>query len=154
MSESLRQWRQAYYLSYKNMLQRYPWQWFCTLTFDSDYSTYVADNILLDWMRNLQISEHLQIASFYLIATHKGHSHIHLLALGRGSQSPEPISLHDIDCRKWAREWPFFAKVEVVVNIGLVTSYIALHTFRFKCDDFEIHYYNRNLLRRYRNSLS
>jgi hypothetical protein len=151
MSERLRQWRQALFLGYHRMFQRYPWQWICHLTFNDDYSTDVVNEMLLRWTRDLQITEHIQIAYVKVICFRREHPHLHLLVFGRGKYKGEIITLEDVSPRKWASKWPFFAKIEPIEDHYRATRYEALQTFKYKCDEYEIDYYNLKLLRQLRD---
>lgn len=145
-TERLRRWRQALFLGYHRMFQRYPWQWIAHLTFNDDYSTDFVNEVLLHWTHELQVTEHLQIAYVKVICFKREHPHLHLLVFGRGRHQGEIITLENVNPRIWATRWPFFAKIERIRNIERATQYVALQTFVFKCDEYEMDFYNLKLL--------
>jgi len=149
MNEKLKQWRQSLFLGYHYMFRRYPWQWTATLSFGDDFSSLVVNEMLIRWIRELQTSEHIQIAYVSVICIKKEHPHVHLLIFGRGKHRGDIITLDNVNPRTWASKWPYFAKVEKIKNLERATRYVASHTFRFKCDDYEMNFYNMKLLSKF-----
>lgn len=147
--ENLRRWRQAHFLAYHGMLRRFPWEWKGDLTIRDDLSPEAVNHIFLRWVRDLQTSEHIQVACCRVLCVKGRHPHTHFVMFGRNSDGN--ITLLDVSPRRWSAKWPFYANIELVENISRASRYIAKHVFKKRCDSYDFDFYNRNLLYQYRN---
>jgi hypothetical protein len=149
MDDKLRLYRQALFLGYKRMFKRYTLQWAVTLTVNYEFDSMMRiRGKVFDWVRKLQKTEHIQVAFVYIICEKGKHQHVHLLMSGRGNHKGEIKSLININRRKWERQWPFFAKIRLVKDQGKASRYLAGHTFKMNCTDYEIDFYNLKLLKK------
>jgi hypothetical protein len=141
--------RQALFLGYYRMFRRYTWEWFVTLTL-----TYEFDNMMkirdmfLNWVRKLQKTEHIQVAIVYIICEKGKHQHIHVLMSGRGKHEGGFKTLANVKRRNWEKEWRFFAKIKKINNQEKACRYLAAHSFKKNCDEYELDFYNLKLLKK------
>jgi hypothetical protein len=153
MDKELKKHQMRTFYGYLHLLRRYHWHWFITLTFPAEFSVTSLksynkiDRMLLNWARNLQTSENLQIAFFMVLCIKLGHPHFHLLALGSNNDGSK--TLLDISKSKWAQAWEHYAKIEQIGKQMGVIRYVSKHLLDFECSESEYDFYNRNLLKRF-----
>ena len=149
MDEKLRLYRQALFLGYKRMFKRYPWQWAVTLTVNYEFDSMMRiRGMLIDWVRKLQKYEHIQVTLVYIICEKDKHQHVHLLMSGKGNHNGEIKTLFNVNRGKWRKQWPFFSKIRLVKKQDKASRYLAGHTFKMNCDEYELDFYNLNLLKK------
>jgi hypothetical protein len=148
LNDRLRNYRQGLFLGYLQMFRRYPWEWFATLSIKDEMNTIKIRTILFNWVRKIQKTERIQVAFVYVICEKGKHQHVHLLMSGNCNANGEIKTLKNIKRRNWEKQWPFFAKIKKVNNQEKACRYLAAHTFKKKCDDYELDFYNLNLLKK------
>lgn len=141
-------WRNRRFWAAVDWLDGWLWEWLGTFTFEDNISINNVNHYLHYWVRKLQTREHFQVAYMGIACWKKKHPHVHLLLLGRGNREGKVVTLLDVNPKRWAREWPFIARVEVIYNREKAIKYIAAHCFRSKCDESELVDYNAKLLKR------
>ena len=141
-------WRVRDYRGYSRLLKQWDWQWLVTLTFPEH--TRLGPNAvkrsLLDWTRNLCISERIRVGYYYVLCYYWRLPHLHLLMIGRGKSGGMEKTLLDVNRRKWQGRWPHIAKVEIPKSNSRAAKYVAAHAYRFKCDRVTFDCYDINLL--------
>ena len=138
-------------MAQRSMIRRYQWTHRADLTFDSTYDDspmMILEAMIIDWVRRIQVTEHLQVAFYSMTCMKQGHPHAHVLMAGRGNHNGEIRTLNDVDLDRCASAWPFLATFERIENFEKATHYVAAHVYKFKSDDWSPYFYNRNLLER------
>lgn len=132
------------YLEWAEYLQRFPWQWHCTLTFDERTDYFKTLRHFRKWRLKLIDKEKLRIAAYVMCSCKYGRIHYHALMIGRNRNRK---TLLRCSCRHWETRWPFIARIIPVTDNFRVCDYIAKHLLGFKSDHAQIDSYDRGLLR-------
>lgn len=139
-------WNKKIYEAYSKYLQHWDWEWFVVLTFWNDEKPGDAKTAFINWIRQLCVEEHIQIAGFYGIAYNLRHPHIHALLLGRGKTPDGLKTLVHVSPIKWQNLWDHIAKVESLRSNEDSSRYLAKH---FLTDqNFDLDFYNLKLLKK------
>jgi hypothetical protein len=132
---------------YGNFINRWPWQWFLTLTFREPVSLEFARRQLLNWNRNLCTSEGIQTAFIAVWNNTNFTPHWHALIFGKNKYGK---TLLDILEKRWERRWPGIAHIEDVRNNHAVSQYVAGNITLWNSDLYELFVYNNKLLNKHR----
>lgn len=144
---AVNEYRQRLFHANHDFLRGWDWEWIAHLTFPDSTSHHQINKSILNWFRQMQKRERIQVASAYFICWIKGHPHIHALMLGHANRNNSNITnLLDVDASRWGKRWPYRARVEPIIDYTAAVKYVALHTFKFKCDEQEAEVYNIKLL--------
>jgi len=132
-------------------LSRWSWQWIVTLTFSDDFRTKGPDACkrkMMEWIRNLQKQEHMQVGCIYVLSFKTANPHIHLLMIGNLSSDPDK-SLENVCTRTYEKKWPFYARINVVNSYYGVTKYLASQDYSMRDDRVQYENYNMKLLKKH-----
>lgn len=139
-------------------LRHIEWQWLATFTFARRVSRQEARGRLIDWLRELQKDEHMQVGAAYYYVVQNNHTHFHVVLIGSGTRNGSEITLADIDPAKWENAWSRRrvlrgrnrpAVIEVVESSEGASQYLARHNFEWKSGTAEFNWYNGRLLERF-----
>jgi hypothetical protein len=134
----------ATYKEWSKYLERFPWQWHCTLTLEPGTDFFYARNLFKKWRMRLINEERLRIGAYLLSAYRRGEIHFHALLLGRNRWGKR---LYDCDSRRWEGAWEFFARIRTITNNSGVSDYVAMHYLGFKSTHSEMESFDQTLLR-------
>lgn len=125
---------------YAKYIDNWNWQWFATLTLDSNLKTTLINKLRLNWTRNLCTTENIQVAYFYVEVHESGHPHLHLLMIGSSKNNK---TLLDIDPKKYESAWSHRAHIFVPDSNIAVSNYFTKNINQYG-SDYDI--YNKKLL--------
>lgn len=141
--------RQRFFHANEDFLLGWDWEWLAHLTFLDPTSHHQVRKSILGWFRRIQKEERIQVASAYVVCWKRRHPHIHALMLGQANRNNSNITnLLEVDASRWGKRWPDRARVEPITSYFAAVRYVALHTFKFKCDEQEMEVYNLKLLQK------
>jgi len=132
---------------YAKFFSMFPFEWFTTFTFNKYYGAEQIYRMRKNWTINLCVSEHLQLAYFWVLVYKDAHPHLHLLAFGLNSQNQ---GLNIIDKRKWEAAWPFFARIKSIDNVFQDAWYFSKNVLTQTSQDNDHGFYNNKLLEKWR----
>ena len=132
------------YLEFRTYLQRFPWEWLATLTFQEEVDFFSVQRQFRRWYRLITDEEKLRIAVYLLSSYKRGRIHLHALLFGRNQKGK---TLNSCSKKKWESVWHGHARIKNVKDIFKVCDYVALHFMGFKSDHTEIDSYNKSLLK-------
>jgi len=132
---------------YGNFINRWPWEWFLTLTFREPVSLDTARRQLLNWNRDLCTSEGIQTAFIAVWNNMNFTPHWHALIFGKNKNGR---TLLDVLEKRWERKWPGIARIELVRGNQAASHYVAGNITLWNSDLYDLLVYNRKLLDKYR----
>jgi len=137
----------ALFKGWNQGIGRRVYHWMAELTFGSQEGYKItfekAVEKVIEFFRDIQTSEHIQIASFFTTCRNHGRVHIHALLIGRGRGGK---TLLDVNISRWVQKWPHRARIQQVHSQVPAIMYVALQFIKnHACD---MHWYNQNLLRK------
>jgi len=103
-------------------LNRFPWEWFGSLSLGGAHKpVHFAETNLKRWRTRLSINAHIQIAYMGLI-NHWPYSHIHLFMLGHNREGQ---TLRSKNPTMWESWWPNDACIEAIHNQEGAIDYLV-----------------------------
>jgi hypothetical protein len=132
---------------YGYFINRWPWEWFLTLTFREPVSLNTARRQLLNWNRDLCTSEGIQTAFIAVWNNTNFTPHWHALLFGKNKNGR---TLLDVLEKRWERKWPGIARIELVRGNQAASQYLAGNITLWNPDQYELLFYNKKLLNKYR----
>ena len=110
--------------TWTELMSRNSFEWFASLTFRDQVSSSYARKTYIDWIRNLCVQEHMQVASM-TVYNPSPHPHLHSVILGTNKGGR---ALNDVSCPEWERKWnrnPKAARIELIRGLNDVAAYLA-----------------------------
>ena len=125
-------------------LNRWPFEWFATLSFKYPENQEIGRDRLLQWARKICRAEGLQIAYIAVINKHT-RIHLHVLMLGRSKFGK---TLTDISTDRWEDLWGDNAEIDRIYNLSGLTPYCSENYILNDPDESDLIIFNRNLLKK------
>ena len=148
------------YYSWGQFQDRFPWEWFVTVSFRDAARDFTALNFFKQWRLRIIDDEKLQLAGFLMLSRKNGRLHIHALMLGknRHGKTLQNCSRRSWEnemrtCPKdskpsWKRAWrKNFPRIKPVTSNFGVCDYMARHNLDFRSDYPQTDVFGVSLLR-------
>jgi hypothetical protein len=133
------------YLEWREYLQRFPWEWHCTLTFEGGSGYFLRLERFNRWRLRLIDREKIRVGGYLFSVSERGQKLFHALMLG---QNEAGKTLIDCNRRDWESAWsPFFARIKPVTTLYGACDYVSKHFMGFISQHTEAESFNRTLLR-------
>jgi hypothetical protein len=132
------------YREWSTYLERFPWEWHCSLSIETGTDFFYALKLFKKWHMRLFTEERLRVGAYLLSVFKSGVLHFHVLMVGRNREGK---TLYDCSRRKWELVWRFHARIRAVRNASGISDYVAKNMLGFKSSRTEIESFDRTLLR-------
>ena len=132
------------YHEWRDYLQRFPWEWFCTLTFEDGIRYLSRLEMFNRWRLRLIDREKIRIGGYLFSVSERGQKLFHVLMLG---QNRSGKTLLDCNRRYWESAWRYHARIKPVIDLYRATDYVSRHFMGYISQHTEAESFNRTLLR-------